>query len=192
MHSDVSIALLRKKQLLLMNLIMITAAFVFLGVSFFGLQLLYLNIFALIVVTHHIIAHFNPKLDFIRRMFPVLKQIEEYEKAKLGTEYIALKKSQLIGNVVLIFIIMFNSFIIPMDSMIAFPGSLFGVLVMLIFVVVGNFSAIRHAKKVDNIAPWEIKGFTKRENRFNIILGVTLGLLTAFIMITVAVIIILP
>jgi hypothetical protein len=122
----------------------------------------------------------------------VLKQIEEHEKAKLGTEYIALKKSQLIGNVVLIFIIMFNSFIIPMDAMIAFPGSLFGVLVLLIFVVVGNFSAIRHAKKVDNITPWELKGFTKRENRFNIILGVTFGLLTAFIMITVLVIIILP
>ncbi|MGM0835652.1 MAG: hypothetical protein ACQEV7_05805 [Bacillota bacterium] len=192
MHSDISIALLRKKQLLLMNFIMITAAFVFLGVSFYGIQLLYLNIFALIVVSHHIIAHFNPKADLIRRMFPVLKQIEEHEKAKLGTEYIALKKAQLIGNVVLILIIMFNSFIIPVDSMIAFPGSLFGVMVMLILVVVGNFSAIRHAKKVDNISPWEVKGFTKRENRFNIIFGVVFGLLTAFILITVAVIIITP
>lgn len=192
MHSDVSIALLRKKQLLVMNFIMIMAAFVFLGVSFYGIKLLYLNIFALIVVTLHIIGHFNPKVDLMRRVFPVLKRIEEYEKVKLGTEYIALKKSQLIANVVLIFIIMFNSFIIPLDSMIAFPGSLFGVLVMLILVVVSNFSAIRHAKKVDNIAPWEVKGFTKRENRSNIILGVVLGLLTAFIMITVAVIIIMP
>jgi hypothetical protein len=44
MYTDVSIALLRKKQLLLMNLIMITVAFVFLGVSFYGIKLLYLNI----------------------------------------------------------------------------------------------------------------------------------------------------
>ncbi|MGD6832327.1 hypothetical protein ACQCT5_09190 [Sutcliffiella halmapala] len=192
MQSDVSIALLRKKQLLLMNLIMLTVAFVFLGVSFYGIQLLYINTFALIAVTHHIIAHFNPKVDFIRRMFPVLKKIEDHEKAKLGTEYIALKKSQLIGNVVLIFIIMFNSFIIPMDAMIAFPGSLFGVFVLLILTVVSNFSAIRHAKKVDNIAPWEVMGFTKRENRFNIIFGILFGLLTAFIMITVVIIIIMP
>jgi hypothetical protein len=56
MHSDVSIALLRKKQLLLMNLIMISAAVLFLSVSFYGIQLLYLNIFALMVVTHHTIA----------------------------------------------------------------------------------------------------------------------------------------
>jgi hypothetical protein len=78
-----------------------------------------------------------------------------------------------------------------MESMIAFPESLFGVLVLLILVVVNNFTAIRHAQKVDNIASWEVKGFTKRENRFNIILGVVLGLLTAFIMFTVLLVIII-
>lgn len=192
MHSDGSIALLQKKQLLLMNLIMITAAIVFLGVSFYGIKLLYLNIFALIGMSHHIIAHFNPNADLIRRMFPVLKQIEDHEKAKLGPEYVARKKIELIGFVVIIFFIVFNSFIIPMDEMIAFPGSLYGVLLFLIMMIVSNFTAIRYAKKVDNITPLEVKGFTKRETRFNIFLGVTLGLLTAFVMITVAIITILP
>ncbi len=183
--SHQSIAVLRKKQLLILNSFMIILLIIIAAISFAGFKLFYLNLAAIFFLFINILFKTYPKYNWLHRLFPSLREIEEHEEKVLGTQYLAEKKAAYVGQILVLIMIMINTMIIPRDVVLKWPVSGIMVLVIAVMAVALNILQILHARKVDKAGGSEqLEGYTKRNLALQMVVGISAGFILLTIIIT--------
>ncbi len=178
-HTDIKT--MRKKQLLVTNVIMITV---------FLLYYIIINLIQITISTQYLILSILMLTQAIvslvkgystTSIIPIYEQIAIYEKNKMGKEWEKQRKSVWICNFFLSGLFIFQFFINLHSNFIIELELLFfsGLLVLLLIGV--NVSLLLHMKKVDSRTSEEFKGHTWKWIITSVILGIILAvILTAF------------
>jgi hypothetical protein len=183
--SHQSLAVLRKKQLLILNSFMIILLIIIAAILYVGFKLFYLNLATIFFLFINILFKTYPKYNLLHRLFPSLKEIEEHEEKVLGTQYIAEKKAAYVGQILVLIMIMFNTIIIPRDVVLAWPVSGITVLVIAVMAVALNIMQVLHARKVDKAGgPEQLEGYAKKNFALQMVVGISTGFVLLIIIIT--------
>lgn len=175
---------LRKRQYIFMN-ILILALFV-LFFFFFDSpnfnRIFYIFMSGLIVVN---IIRYIIKKEITINFIPFMKPLVEYEKEKLGPEWVKMQKQNFIMQIILLVLFLPKAFFPPRTVQFTINEKLTFYLPLLIILIVGvNIATYFHAKKVDKSNTEELRGYSTK----NLVLGLVFGLVLAALITVVAII----
>jgi hypothetical protein len=183
----VQVKRLRTRQAVAMNIFTVAAAWVLiLVVNYFPFTLRQLLVFLGVVGIIPAIVSFI-QLRYSRSFIPILSEVAQYEKVKMGSEWVKQQKVTVVFNLVFSVFLFFVAFSTPssgeyMRWSIKEMAGLTGFILLTI-----NVSLFFRMRKVDrSMSPDDFKGYTLRSNILAVLAGIGLGvLMVIFVVISV-------
>lgn len=123
-------------------------------------------------------------------IIPILDEVAQYEKEKMGPEWFKLQRVSIVFSLIFSVIFILLAFFMPPTTGKIMPFDFIGMMVFsLILIVMINASLLSHMKKVDNAAttPADFKGYTMKVNLKAVLGGIGMAvLLIIFVVMNVA------
>ena len=170
---------MRKHQFVLFNCLLVVVLSLYLGFAInFSITMAQSNLIIAIITLSTAIFTFITR-NHPTSIFPILKQVQAYEKRKLGDEWKKQRKTTYISQFILSGLLFMQYFITRTINEPLYERAVLVPIIVIFIVIIAaiNIALLLHNRKVDrSISPAEMRGYTKNANIIGGAIGIILGI----------------